>query len=58
MNKPVPIGSIGAYTLEDSQRLYRLENEAGGLYYLRSLEAPLRFVTCLPWHFWPLVDSL
>lgn len=58
MNKNSPIGCIGAYILEDSGRLYKLESKNNGLYYLRSLEAPLCFVTCLPWHFWILVDSL
>jgi hypothetical protein len=58
MQKPVKEGAIGVFTLEDSGRLYKLESIKSGLYYLRSIDGPLSFKTCLSWHFWPLIDSL
>jgi hypothetical protein len=56
--KPVQEGAIGVFTLEDSGRLYKLESIKSGLYYLRSIDGPLCFKTCLSWHFWPLIDNL
>lgn len=51
------LGSVGVCTEEDSGRLYRLDNVAGGLYYLRSLDSPLTFRICAPDNFWILLDS-
>jgi len=51
------IGSIGVCTEEDSGRLYRLDNVAGGLFYLRSIDSPLAFRVCTPSSFWILLDS-
>lgn len=52
------LGSIGVCTEEDTQRLYRLENITGGLYYLRTIDSPLVFRVCAPSSFWVLIDSL
>lgn len=56
--KKLNLGNIGVCTEENSQRLYRLENIANGLCYLRSIDSPLIFRVCLPDQFWVLVDSL
>jgi hypothetical protein len=58
MNKSIPIGSIGVITLDDDQRLYRVNSLSNGLLHLQSISGPISFKTALPWHFWVLVDSL
>ena len=59
MNKFIPIGSVGVITIDDDQRLYRVNSIASwGLIYLQSISGPISFKTVLPWHFWVLVDSL
>jgi hypothetical protein len=58
MHKSIPIGSVGVLTIDDSQRLYRVNAIASwGLLYLQSIDGSLSFKTVLPWHFWVLVDS-
>jgi hypothetical protein len=58
MNKSISIGSVGVLTIDDSQRLYRVNAIASwGLLYLQSIDGSLSFKTVLPWHFWVLVDS-
>jgi hypothetical protein len=57
MNKSIPLGSIGVITIENDQRLYRVNALENGLLYLQSIDGCLSFKTALPWHFWVLVDS-
>lgn len=58
MHKSIPIGSVGVITIEDVNRLYRVNEIASwGLIYLQSIDGSLTFKTVLPWHFWVLVDS-
>ena len=58
MHKSILIGSVGVLTIDDSQRLYRVNAIASwGLLYLQSIDGSLSFKTVLPWHFWVLVDS-
>jgi hypothetical protein len=59
MNKSIPIGSVGVITIDNDQRLYRVNAIASwGLIYLQSIDGCISFKTVLPWHFWVLVDSL
>jgi hypothetical protein len=58
MNKSIPLGSVGVITIDDDQRLYKVNAIASwGLIYLQSIDGSLSFKTVLPWHFWVLVDS-
>lgn len=58
MHKSIPIGSVGVITIDDDQRLYKVNSIASwGLIYLQSIDGSLTFKTVLPWHFWVLVDS-
>jgi hypothetical protein len=51
-------GNIGVITIEDDQRLYRVNSfSSWGLIYLQSIDGALTFKTVLPWHFWVLLDG-
>lgn len=51
-------GNIGVITIEDDQRLYRVNSlSSWGLIYLQSIDGALTYKTVLPWHFWVLLDG-